>query len=343
MKGPTINDVARAARVGKTSVSRYLNGEHAVLSEPLRKRIEAAIEALGYRPSQMARGLKHGRTRLIGLLMADLRNPYSVDVMQGVEASCRRLGLMPLLCNAANEAEIEARYLDLLRTYRVEGLIINPVGMDEVALRTLTRAEIPMVLVDRRVDGVRCDLISLDNAHAAQSLAQHLCSAGFQEIHYVTEAPATLSPRREREAAFQAAVSSAGAHVTRHTLARGDEEHAGAIVRTALASAKRPLHTALVSSNGQTMLRLALSLQSRGEEVCTPLGLACFDDPEWVELAHRGITTVRQPCFEIGSGAVEMLAQQLQNKDADHLPLERLLPGTLRVRRSTLLEQSQSA
>ena len=116
----TISDVAREAGTGKTSVSRYLNGETNVLSADLPKRIEVAIERLNYRSNQMARGLKRGRNRLLGLLAVDLTNPYAVEVLQGVEAACHALGYMPLICHAANEVEMERRYLQLLTTYRVE-------------------------------------------------------------------------------------------------------------------------------------------------------------------------------------------------------------------------------
>ncbi|MDI9682238.1 LacI family DNA-binding transcriptional regulator, partial [Burkholderia cenocepacia] len=126
-----ISDVAREAGTGKTSVSRYLNGETHVLSVDLRQRIEAAIARLNYRPNQMARGLKRGRNRLLGMPAADLTNPYTVEVLQGVEAACHALGYMPLICHAANEVEMERRFLQLLTTYRVEGLIVNALGAEE--------------------------------------------------------------------------------------------------------------------------------------------------------------------------------------------------------------------
>ena len=94
----TISDVAKAAKTGKTSISRYLNGEKHLLSDDLLSRIEKAIAELDYRPSLMARGLKHGRTRLIGLIIADITNPYSVNVMSGIEAACREKGFTLLVC-----------------------------------------------------------------------------------------------------------------------------------------------------------------------------------------------------------------------------------------------------
>ena len=93
----TISDVASIAKTGKTSVSRYLNGEQHLLSDDLKQRIEQAIRQLDYRPSQMARSLKGGQTRLIGLILADITNPYSVDVMRGIEAACRQHGFTLLV------------------------------------------------------------------------------------------------------------------------------------------------------------------------------------------------------------------------------------------------------
>ncbi|VAS20079.1 2-ketogluconate utilization repressor PtxS [Klebsiella pneumoniae] len=142
----TISDVAKAAKTGKTSISRYLNGEKHLLSDDLLSRIEKAIAELDYRPSLMARGLKHGRTRLIGLIIADITNPYSVNVMSGIEAACREKGFTLLVCNTNNELDQELHYLDLLRSYQVEGIVVNAVGMREDGLNRLQQSALPMVL-----------------------------------------------------------------------------------------------------------------------------------------------------------------------------------------------------
>lgn len=117
-----------SCKTGKTSISRYLNGEKHLLSDALLARIEQAIADLDYRPSLMARGLKHGRTRLIGLIIADITNPYSVNVLSGIEAACRDKGFTPLVCNTNNEVDQELHYLDLLRSYQSKGLWSTPSG-----------------------------------------------------------------------------------------------------------------------------------------------------------------------------------------------------------------------
>ncbi|NML97349.1 LacI family DNA-binding transcriptional regulator [Paraburkholderia sp. RP-4-7] len=224
----TITDVAREAGTGKTSISRYLNGEMSVLSPELRARIEAAIERLDYQPNQMARGLKRGRNRLIGMLLADLTNPYSVEVLQGVEAACHALGLMPLICHAANEVEMERRYLQLLTTYRVEGVIVNALGVREETLRPVGGGGIPAVLVDRSVDGLVADMVGLDNRAAAELGTRHLLDNGFDEIWFVVQPFEQVSSRQLREAAFREVMSGEGGQRGEGRAGEGRTGEAGA-------------------------------------------------------------------------------------------------------------------
>ena len=102
----TINQVAEAAGVSKASVSRYIGGDRQLLADATARRIERAIDQLDYRPNQMARGLKRGRTRLIGMLVADILNPYSVAVMHGVETACREHGYSLVVCNRSEERRV---------------------------------------------------------------------------------------------------------------------------------------------------------------------------------------------------------------------------------------------
>ena len=204
---PTISDVAKAAKTGKTSISRYLNGEKHLLSEALLARIEKAIADLDYRPSLMARSLKRGRTRLIGLIIADITNPYSVDVLSGIEAACRDKGFTPLVCNTNNEVNQEQHYLDLLRSYQVEGIVVNAVGMREEGLNRLQQSALPMVLIDRKIPDFACDVVGLDNTQAATTATEHLIEQGFEAILFLSEPLGTVNTRRERLNAFHATLT----------------------------------------------------------------------------------------------------------------------------------------
>ncbi|MFM0342671.1 LacI family DNA-binding transcriptional regulator [Paraburkholderia sp. RL17-347-BIC-D] len=348
----TITDVAREAGTGKTSISRYLNGEMSVLSPELRARIEAAIARLDYQPNQMARGLKRGRNRLIGMLLADLTNPYTVEVLQGVEAACHALGLMPLICHAANEVEMERRYLQLLTTYRVEGVIVNALGVREETLRPVGGGGIPAVLVDRSVDGLVADMVGLDNRAAAELGTRHLLDNGFDDIWFVVQPFEQVSSRQLREAAFREAMSAqsdpGGKNAARgHTLvlnladavdverslAELDRAIDAAAHTRAAAATGNAARVALFAANAPVALCLALHLKARyGADWQARVALLSIDDPEWAELT--GVTTIRQPTYEIGYRAVEFLHERIEGVQTT--ARDCLLPGELIVRASTL-------
>ncbi len=122
----------------------------------------------------MARGLKHGRTRLIGLIIADITNPYSVNVMSGIEAACRERASPCWCVIPITSSNQELHYLDLLRSYQVEGIVVNAVGMREDGLNRLQQSALPMVLIDRKIPDFACDVVGLDNAQAATTATEHL-------------------------------------------------------------------------------------------------------------------------------------------------------------------------
>ncbi|WP_176047930.1 LacI family DNA-binding transcriptional regulator [Burkholderia sp. BCC1644] len=333
----TISDVAREAGTGKTSVSRYLNGETHVLSVDLRQRIESAIARLNYRPNQMARGLKRGRNRLLGMLAADLTNPYTVEVLQGVEAACHALGYMPLICHAANEVEMERRFLQLLTTYRVEGLIVNALGADEDVLRPLRGAGIPAVLVDRTVEGFEADLIGLDNADAIEMALAHLVEHGFDAIHFVVQPFERVSSRRVREAAFRAALDARGLPVPPTVVLDLNAPDATAAALADIDTriddaARRGVRAALFAANAPVALAIARHLRARfGAAWQQKAALLSIDDPEWAELI--GITTIRQPTYEIGYKAVEFVHERIDGAAGDVRVA--MLAGELCARAST--------
>ena len=201
----TMLDVAEHAKVSKASVSRFIGDDRALLSDAIAQRIEQAIAELGYRPNQMARGLKRGRTRLIGMLVADIRNPYSIAVMHGVETACRQHGYSLVVCNTDRDDEQERQHLALLRSYNIEGLIVNTLGHHRDALHELHR-EMPLVLVDRKVEHLESDRVGLDNPAAVAMALAHLEERGYRDVLLVSEPFDGTSSRIERVASFKAQI-----------------------------------------------------------------------------------------------------------------------------------------
>lgn len=329
----TISDVAHAARTGKTSVSRYLNGEQHLLSADLKARIEEAIADLQYRPSQMARGLKRGRTRLIGLIIADITNPYSVDVMCGIEAACRERGFTLLMCNTNNEVDLEQHYLQLLSSYQVEGIVVNAVGMREEVLSRLQQSLLPMVLIDRKIPDFACDVVGLNNAEAAEVATRHLVDNGYEALLFLSEPLGSVNTRRERLQAFRQ-VLAVHPHI-QHENAEVSLHHAAALDETLNAFYHRYAgkRRAVMVANGAMTLQVARAMQRINLRWGDDIGLLGFDELEWAALAGPGITTLKQPTWQIGYAALERVIARIESND---IPVtERVFSGELIIRGSS--------
>src|SRR5260221_4621561 len=198
----TIADVARLAGVSKATVSRFLNHRDTRLTPEIAARVEKAVVALAYMPSPMAQALKRGRSRLIGLVVADIANPFSVAVLRGAEKAAQQAGYLVMLFNLGNAGEREREGIEALASYQVEGFILNTLGADASAAGEVARHGKPAVLVDRKHAGMHGDFVSLDNADAVRQGVLHLLDNGWRELLYVTEPVAGVSSRAERAAAL---------------------------------------------------------------------------------------------------------------------------------------------
>lgn len=325
----TMLDVAEHAKVSKASVSRFIGDDRALLSDAIALRIEQAIAELGYRPNQMARGLKRGRTRLIGMLVADIRNPYSIAVMHGVETACRQHGYSLVVCNTDRDDEQERQHLALLRSYNIEGLIVNTLGHHREALHELHR-EMPLVLVDRKVDQLESDLVGLDNPAAVKMALDHLEERGYRDVLLVTEPHDGTSSRIER-------VSSFKTHTAQRPSLRGTLVETGSDLTAQLNTfLQTPDHgpKALFCANGIAALAGTQALRELTCNLFEDIGLIALDDLDWYPLVGSGITALAQPTAQIGASAFECLLKRLRGDDGPVRTLD--FSAQLIVRGSTL-------
>ncbi|WP_028534838.1 LacI family DNA-binding transcriptional regulator [Paludibacterium yongneupense] len=332
----TIRDVACDAGVSKTSISRYLGGELSALSDRTRERIEQSIARLGYRPSQMARALKAGRTRLIGMLVADVLNPYSVAVLHGAEALCRARGYTLVLCNTGNDDACENLSLQALRSYNVEGLIVHTLGTASPLLAEIVAGGLPVVLVDRRLRGIEADLVGLDNAAATAVAARHLVQGGFSDIAWVSESVQGVSSREDRHAAFLSELAAQPAARGRVIeLPHLEDNVALDTALRAFAGDGSGQRKALLAASGVVTLQLVLAMRRLGLALPDDLGLLGFDELPWASVAGPGISTLAQPTDAIGHAAMSCLFERIAGDRQP--PREILFPGHLIARGSTAI------
>jgi len=321
----SINDVARVAGVSKSTVSRVLGG--GPVSEAVRGRVEAAIRQTGYHPNLQARRLRARHTGIIGLIVADIRNPFFTALIRAVEEVAYREGLRVTLCNTDEDPEREALYLQLMHEERISGLIFAPTRTTVGRLDRLT-LDYPTVLVDRAAPGGSIDSVVLDNAAAMAGLVEHLAERGYCRIGGLFGSTSTTAA--ERRDGYIAAMR-------RHGLEpdyREVEPTAEAAIATAgewLAMPSRP--DALVTSNSLLMMGALKAARSAGLAIPDALALAGFDNERWTELVEPGITVVEQPVEEMGRAAMSLLLERLRMPE---LPVRRLvMTGRCVVRGST--------
>lgn len=330
----TIDDVARAAGVSKATVSRVLNRRAELLTREIAERVQAAIDRLGYAPSPMAQALKRGRSRLIGLVVADVANPFSVAVLRGAEKACRDAGYMVMLFNLGNDDWREREAIQALSSYQVEGFILHTLGQDAGALESAAQRGRPVVLIDRRLGDAQLDLVGLDNAAAVRLAAGHLAEAGYGPLLFVTEPMQGVSSREERAAAFRACLAEAQpARAGAVFESDGVDEAALDAALRALQRQAGQARPAVLSANAVTTLRVAAAAARLGWTLGRDLGLVGFDDPDWAPLVGPGLSAIAQPTDDIGRLAARCLIERIEGQDLAARQI--LLPGRLVVRGSS--------
>ncbi len=335
----TIADVARQAGVSKATVSRFLNHRDKLLSNGIATRVEAAILALSYSPNPMAQALKRGRSRLIGLVVADVTNPFSVAVLRGAEKACQQAGYLLMLFNLGNDSRREREAIETLSAYQVEGFILNTLGQDGGAAVDVALHGKPVVLVDRRHHDMRADFVSLDNAGAVRLGARHLVEAGYHELLFVSEPVKDVSPREERRAAFCSYINESANAIT--NLHGSTFESSADDAEAGLSSALQRLRQSagerlpgVLSSNAVVTLRVVAAMTRLGWRLGTDVGLVGFDDTEWSPYVGPGLSTIAQPTDDLGRIAADCLIERLKGLELP--PRQILLAGRLISRGSSV-------
>ncbi|WP_340569148.1 LacI family DNA-binding transcriptional regulator [Stenotrophomonas sp. G106K1] len=323
----SINDVARVAGVSKSTVSRVLGG--GPVSAGVRGRVEAAIRQTGYHPNLQARRLRARHTGIIGLIVADIRNPFFTALIRAVEEAAYREGLRVTLCNTDEDPEREALYLQLMHEERISGLIFAPTRTTVGRLERLA-LDYPTVLVDRAAPGGSIDSVVLDNPAAMAGLVEHLVERGYRRIGGLFGSTSTTAA--ERRDGYLAAMRAHGLEPDYREV----EPTAEAAISTVgqwLADPSRP--EALVASNSLLLMGALKAARSAGLAIPEALALAGFDNERWTELVEPGITVIEQPVEEMGRAAMSLLLERLHTPE---LPVRRLvMTGRCVVRGSTAL------
>jgi LacI family transcriptional regulator len=328
---PTMIDVAEAAGVSIATVSAALNGT-ANVSAGLRQRIDVAIREIGYQRNAIARSLKTGTTRTVGLTVADLRNPFFTDVVSTIQMVLNRAGYAVMLCCNEEDAAKQDEQIKLLLDRAVDGLIIAPAAEDKVMKRLLTEARQPVVLIDRMCEGLEVDAVVLDNQKAVFDAINYLLRLGHRRIGYISGTPDS-STGRDRFAGYRQALSAAGLAFSPDLVREGNFREADGY-RAAMQLLTLPARpTALFSANNLMVIGAMKAIRDMGLACPNDISVACMDDFPWADVFNPQLTNVAQPVEAIGEQAANLLLDRLKGNRSDH-PRRLVLHGSLIIRDS---------
>lgn len=351
----TIADVARLAGVSTATAGRVLGG-YGYTSGSKKEQVMKAAEKLGYRPNALARSLITGKTRTIGVVAGDIQNPFYASVLRGISNVAEKEGFGLLITNSDESLKQETKAVDLLVEKQVDGLIVSPCDTRIAShLRALHASGMPLVLIDRAVDGLDVDRVGTANVAAARDAVQRLIQAGHRRIGLIAElveeeeggvgrfiARALAGEPVESRALYPSWQRLLG-YMQAHQLARlpVDEalvrrvgaysaEAAKATTLDLLRQRDRP--TALFTSDGTMSEGAMAAIGELDLRMPADLSLIGFDDLDWMAFLSPGITTVSQPRTAMGETAARMLMEQIEG--AAIPPRTVLMPASIILRGS---------
>lgn len=315
----TLKDIARAAGVSIATVSNVVNGTKPATPQ-VHRRVQEAIERLGYVPNPHAQSLRTGHSRTLGLVVPDLTNPYFPALVQAIETRARALGYVLIVMDAGNDAKRETEALTLLAGYRVAGVVWVPV--DDARPLDWPYA---IVTVDRPVRG--CDTVAADHAQGGALIGAHAVALGHRRIGLLS-GPHDLQSATLRRAGFLRSIEGVAEVAWEHEVPFSSDLPAPVEARL-----RDPDCSLVVGANDAVAVAVVRHLREAGLSVPDDVAVVGFDDVPWADFVHPGLTTVRQPLAELGTSAVGMLHARIADPA---IPLQRrTLPVELVVRRST--------
>lgn len=310
----TVSEVARAAGVGTTTVSRVINGGDRVSPKTL-EHVRRVIEAMDYRPNPAARVLKGHRTKTIGLVIPSIADPFFSSCAEAAQAVAQANDSLLIVTASHNDPHTELENLNILVSHRVDGLIFAPANSQSEGLRDLLkRLSIPVIAVDRPVPDSQVSAVVSDNFKGARFATQHLVEHGYKRIVCLT-GESTLFTIQERIRGYRAGMEAAGMPATLNTSVK-DYRSAEYAIESMLSGANPP--DALFTLKNSTTIYAFEVLQKLNVQIPKSIALLGFDDFELASTVRPSISVVQQPVEEIGRVAAELLFEQLLGKRGTH-------------------------
>jgi LacI family transcriptional regulator len=325
----TLEEIARAAGVSPSTVSRILNGTARVLPAK-QKAVEQAIARFNYRPNVLARSLASGRTDTIGVLTQTVSSPFYAEWLRGIEDGLSETGFTALFVSSRWNVKDEMARLEQFIARRVDGMILLHAQLDEPSLNEYSR-HAPLLVLGRSLqNSATLASLPLDNVQGARDATLHLIEQGHRRIAFIA-GPSNHEDAIERLDGYRMALEEAGIGFDAELVEQGDYLETGGVAAMARLFARGPGFSAVFCANDQTAYGARLTIFHRGLRVPEDVSLVGFDDLPTSSYMTPPLTTVRQPTYEIGRLAAQAIVQMIRKQPIALNPI----PLTLVTRETT--------
>ena len=321
MKKTSLNDIAQQLGVSKTLVSLVLNGkakEQRISDEVCKKVIKLAKE-LNYKPNQIAKGLRTGKTHTIGLIIADIANPFFGKLGREIEKEAAKNGYRTIFCSSDENPENSQKQIELLQQGQVDGFIIAPPAGSENQILSLKRNKTPFVLIDRNFPDIDTNYIVIDNIQAAYDATDHLVKKGFRRIACVT-LNVHLNNMNQRVLGYKQALIENNIPVDEELIKMMPFTHEKDDIVEAvkqLEPGNKSKVEAIFFATSKLGIMGIETLHSLGLHIPDDIAVVSFDDPDAYKISQPPVSAIAQPLQEIGSESVKVLLDMMHGRNVE--------------------------
>jgi len=321
MKKTSLSDIAKKLGVSKTLVSFVLNGKGKEfrISDDICKKVQEVAKELNYQPNRIAQGLRTGKTNTIGLIIADIANPFFGILGRECEQEAARYGYRVIFCSSDENPDKSKQQIAMLQQSQVDGYIISPPRNSEDQIQALAKSRVPLVLIDRYFPEIECNHIVVDNFDAAYKATNHLLARGRKKIANIT-VNLDLVNMIERAEGYKQALIDASIPVDENLIkvlpfSHDNKEVARAIKELVGKPGSKKID-AILFSTSKLGINGIESITAMGLKIPDDIAIVSFDNPDAYKICISPVTVVNQPLKEIGKMAVQLIINELKHPES---------------------------
>ncbi len=330
----TIKDIARIAEVSTATVSKVINNKDDDIGQATKDRVRRIIKEYNYVPNIMARSLVTKKTKTIGLVIPDIRNPFFPELARGAEDKANEEGYNIIFCNTDDVLTKEEKYINMLIEKMIDGIIFTASSKRTNGFENLQHTSIPIILVDRDIDfkGVK-GKITVNNFQGAYEGTQHLLQSGYKKIVFIS-GPLLSKPGIDRYEGYKKALTDFHIPDEDAMMLEGEYKSEWGYEAVKILIEKNIKFDSLFCGDDLIAIGAIKSLKEEGISIPYDVGIVGFDDIYLASLIDPELTTIKQPNYEMGYQAASMLISVLEKKNPRKKEI--VLSTNLLIRKSTM-------